>query len=138
MAAVVFDPAEFRVFKPRFHSIPDQTLAMYFSFACGVAGNSDEQSPYPYSPETGNEARKWIIYYLMCHLLTMDENAQNGISGPLTSTAEGSVAAGFAAPPVSDRSFYSETPCGRAYLALIRPYAYGGVIIPANHCHPWG
>ena len=139
MAVVVFDPAEFIAIKPQFADVSDTVLEYYFSMACGVVDNTDA-SPFPYAPDAATPvlARKFIIYALMCHLLTMDQQAGKGQSGPVTSASEGSVSVGFAAPPVSDRSFYSETACGRAFLALIRPYALGGRIAPACNYHPWG
>jgi hypothetical protein len=137
MAVVVFNPEEFKQVMPQFADLSDDVLNYYFGMATGVIDNTDA-SPFPYDPIKGIFARKYILYALTCHLLTMRQRAANGQPGPLTSASEGSVSTGFAVPPVSDRSYYSETACGRSFLALIRPYALGGRIVPACHWHPWG
>jgi hypothetical protein len=130
MPAVALDPAEFKQFKPQFADVADATLALYFSLACGIVDNTDA-SPFPYAPDRNVEVRRFILYALLCHLLTMDRNTRNsgGASGPMTAASEGSVSVSFAAPPLSDNAYYSETPCGRAFLAMIRPYALGGRIV---------
>lgn len=139
MSVVVFDPAEFKRVKPQFAAVSDTVLEYYFSMACGVVDNTDA-SPFPYDTEAAPPVlvRKFIIYALVCHLLTMDQQATNGQSGPVSSATEGSVSASFSVPPITERSYYYETACGRTFLALIRPYALGGRIAPACNYHPWG
>jgi hypothetical protein len=137
MSVVVLDPAEFRVVKPQFAGLSDAVLEYYFSMACGVIDNTDK-SVFPYKPDNGVLARKHILYALLCHLLTMNRQEASGQAGPVSSASEGSVSLSFAVPPAGDKSFYSETACGRAFLALIRPYALGGRVAPASHYHPWG
>ena len=136
MPAVAFDPAEFKQFKPQFADVADATLGLYFSLACGIIDNTDA-SPFPYDPDRGALVRKFILYALVCHLLTVDRNAQKsgGAAGPAASASEGSVSVSFAVPTVNDSSFYSETPCGRAFLSMIRPYALGGRIVSGKRFH---
>ena len=137
MSVVVLDTAEFRAVKPQFAPLPDAVLEYYFGMACGVIDNTDS-SVFPYDPGKGVLSRKFILHALLCHLLTVNQQEASVQAGPVSSASEGSVSLSFAVPPVSDKSFYSETACGRAFLAMIRPYALGGRVAPAREYHPWG
>lgn len=77
------------------------------------------------------------LYALACHLCTMLQRSIDGQSGPVASAAEGSVNASFAVPPVDKKSYYLQTPCGQAYLSIIRPLLYGGRFYGFKEFHPW-
>lgn len=135
---VEFSPAEFREAYPRFagDSVTDAQITWYWDVACSLINNTDN-SRFPYEPSKGVNTRKTLLYLLMCHLLTMAQWG-GGQSGPLTSATEGSVSVGFQQVMMGNQAWFSQTPCGRTLLMMLRPYILGGFIFPNRSFHPYG
>ncbi|MDR2947119.1 MAG: DUF4054 domain-containing protein [Candidatus Adiutrix sp.] len=140
MAAVVFNPDDFREDFPQFADpvkYTERRLTGAFN-AATLGLDNTESSPVPYDPDKKVFTRETLLYYLTCHILTLAEWAANGQAGPVTNASEGSVSAGFAAPPVTDKSYFMETPCGRTFWQVSLPYRMGGKYYPVKPYHPWG
>ncbi len=142
MAIVVFNPEDFRQDFPQFADpvkYTDRRLQSAFNAACLSVDNTDK-SPIPYDPDKQDFTRETLLYYLTCHILTMAEWGANGQSGPVTNATEGSVSVGFAAPQItnSNKSYFDETPCGRAFWQMSMRFRMGGRYYPACNYHPWG
>lgn len=129
MAAVLFDPDEFREIYPQFASgasapaFSDAQLAHAFDVACLVVDNS-ERSRVPYNPPAVT-ARKVILYMLVCHLCTLAQRG-GGIVGTMTNAAEGSVSAAFAAPTNPNAQWFNQTQCGATAWQLLSGFMLGG------------
>lgn len=140
MPVVMFSPDDFRQDFPQFADVEkysDRRLESAFRAASTLLDNTDS-SIVPYNPDNGIYVRETLLYYLTCHLLTLADQSNNGQSGPLSSVTEGSVSASFAVPQVTDKSYYLLTPCGQAYLQMLKPYLVGGRYYPIKPYHPWG
>lgn len=138
MAVVDFVPADFRELYPQFTEslITDGQLTQAFNVACLLLDNSDS-SPVPYDPATGVLVRQTLLNLLVCHLATL-ALWPLGQSGPVSSSAEGSVSVSFGLPTRPDGAYFRQTPCGQAYWQVIQAYIQGGRYYPSNHYHPWG
>ena len=123
MAAVVFDPNEFREINPQFADFSDAQLQFAFDVACLVVDNS-ERSVVPYNPP-GVTTRKTILYLLVCHLCELKIRG-GGIVGTMTNAAEGSVSAGFAAPTNPNAQWFNQTQCGATAWQLLSGFMLGG------------
>jgi hypothetical protein len=126
MAAVVFDPVEFRNLKPQFAQMTDAQLEGAFELACEVVGNS-EKSLVPYNPPAV-KSRKLLLYALVCHFCELEKRG-GGIVGTMTSATEGSVSASFSPPPLTNDAnagWYMQTQCGATAWMLMRRYTLGG------------
>jgi hypothetical protein len=141
VAIVVFDPAEFRARFPQFtpEAVSDEQLTYVFDAATLLLDNSDN-SPVPYDPAKGQNARKTLLYMLVCHLTTLGLRGQAGQSGPVASAGEGSVSVSFAVPAMTGKAsdWYQQTPCGQNYWQAVRRYMTGGRYYPGRHCRHWG
>ncbi|HDH1787191.1 TPA: DUF4054 domain-containing protein [Klebsiella quasipneumoniae subsp. similipneumoniae] len=137
MAIVAFDSAEFLGIYPRFAGVltPVQ-LENAFDTACLMLDNSNG-SIVPYDPNNGIKERKTLLYALTCHLCEMALRVA-GQAGPMTGASEGSVSASFAAPDVTNASWFKQTTCGSIYWQGTRKYVIGGRYIAQRHYHPWG
>lgn len=135
---VVFNATEFRTFYPKFTEelISDEQLDNLFQLACTFIDNTDK-SRFPYDPDRNIYTRKQMLYLLVCHLATM-ELWGAGQSGPLTSATQGSVSVGFQSMDMWGQPWFSQTPCGRTLLMMLRPYALGGRIFGTCSFHPYG
>ncbi|MDR1921103.1 MAG: DUF4054 domain-containing protein [Candidatus Adiutrix sp.] len=131
MAIVVFDPAEFRARFPHFtpEAVSDEQLTYAFDAATLLLDNS-EASPVPYDPERGQNARKTLLYLLVCHLTTLALRAAQagGAAGPAVSASEGSVSVSFAVPAMTGKAadWHQQTPCGQTFWQAARRYMTGG------------
>jgi hypothetical protein len=140
MAAVIFDPAEFRQRFPQFADpgkFSDAYLRMAFETACLIFDHTDA-SPAPYDPEQGIYNRKIILQYLTGHLLSLAAQADKGQAGPISSASEGSVSVSFAVPQVTDKSYFLLTWYGQTYWQLAAFCRIGGRMYPLKPFHPWG
>lgn len=140
MAIVVFNPKNFRQDFPQFADpvkYPDRRLKGAFTAATLGLDNSDS-SPVPYEPGKKIFTREVLLYFVTCHILTLADWAVNGQAGPVTTASEGSVSAGFAAPQMTSKSYFMETPCGRNFWQMSLPYRLGGKYYPVKPYHPWG
>ena len=135
---VIFDPAEFRAGNPKLtpEKVGDEQLQYFWEMAVTFINNTDS-SPFPYDPAKGIRTRKIMLYLLVCHLATMSLWG-DGQSGPLTSATEGSVSVGFQQVMMGNQAWFSQTPCGRTLLMMLRPYALGGRLAAAPTFHPYG
>lgn len=77
------------------------------------------------------------LYALVCHLCTLWQRSVDGETGTVASVTEGSVSASFSVPDPNDKNFYMQTPCGKAYLSIIRGLLYGGRFYGYEEFHPW-
>lgn len=123
MAAVVFDPNEFRELKPQFADFTDAQLNNAFDIACEIVDNS-ERSKVPYNPPAV-KTRKIILYALVCHLCELEKRG-GGIVGTMTSASEGSVSASFAALNRKNAEWYDQTECGATAWQLLSGFMLGG------------
>jgi hypothetical protein len=135
---VTFDTDEFRNFYPKFTPdvVTDAQLENFFALGCSFIDNTNK-SIFPYDPDKKVFVRKQMLYLLVCHLATM-ETWQAGQSGPLTSASQGSVSVGFQNIQMWGQPWFSQTPCGRTLLMMLRPYALGGRIFGTCSFHPYG
>lgn len=135
---VVFDPVEFRAGNPKLtpEEVTDEQLQYFWEMAVTFINNTDS-SPFPYDPAKGIRTRKIMLYLLVCHLATMSLWGE-GQSGPLTSATEGSVSVGFQQVMMGNQAWFSQTPCGRTLLMMLRPFALGGRLAAAPQFHPYG
>lgn len=135
---VVFDIAEFRTFYPKIgpEAVTDSELEYFFSLAETFIANTDA-SRFPYDPDNRVFVRKQLLYLMVCHLATM-AMWDAGQSGPVTSAAQGSVSVGFQNVQMGNQQWYSQTPCGRTLLQMLKPYALGGRIFTKPDFHPYG
>ena len=123
MAAVVFDPEEFRQARPKFAALTDAQLSAAFDLACEVVDNGG-RARVPYDPPAV-KTRKIVLYALVCHFCELQDRGGVGI---LTGAAEGSVNASFSPPPVTDanEAWYMQTQCGATAWMILRRHALGG------------
>ena len=137
MAVVTFDPAAFREIYPRFTAalISDAQLRQAFDVACLLVDNTDS-SPIPYDPAQGIVIRQTLLDLLVCHLGTL-ALWPAGQSGPVASSAEGSVSVSFALPQKVSGQWFAQTPCGSTFWLAIRPYVTGPLYFPVSVAHPW-
>lgn len=77
------------------------------------------------------------LYALVCHLCTLWQRSVEGETGTVSSVSEGSVSASFSVPDPNDKDFYIQTPCGKAYLSIIKGLLYGGRFYGHTEFHPW-
>lgn len=121
MAVITFNEAVFRAAYPEFADVSTATLTGYWDAACIITGINTDGSPVP------EAAREVLLNMAVCHLATLAQRGDN-VSGLLTSAHEGSVSAGYAAPPVTARSWWwLQTRCGAAYWEAMKPYRTGGL-----------
>lgn len=133
MATVTFDIAKFREVYPQFtvEAIANAPLQWQADLALETIANLEV-----WGLLTAVQLER-ALYALVCHLCSLWQRGKEGQSGPLASASEGSVSASFAVPPVDDESYYLQTPCGQAYLAIVRPLAFGGRYYGHEEYHPW-
>jgi hypothetical protein len=128
MAAVEFDPAEFRAERPAFNDVPDDVLTAYFAAAEELCDNS-ESSRVPYDPDATPPVltRRIVLYALVCHFGTLQMRGDSAV-GAVTSASEGSVSSSFAALPSKSEAaaWFNQTQCGALAFLLLRRYALGG------------
>ena len=149
MAVVEFDADEFRELFPQFSeeelaksgkedTITDVTLEWFFLMACEAVGNRDKDQ-IPYEPEKGVMKRKIVLYLYVCHLATLSL-LPTGVSGPLSSAAEGSVSVGYSVYADSTGSWFNQTPCGQALWQMTMYLRIGGRYYAdkTHRFHPWG
>lgn len=127
MAIVVFDVEEFRQLYPKFTTVSDEELKNFFDIVgCIIYSGNTENSSIPYDPDKGIFERKTLMYMLVCHLAELSLRP-NGLTGVLSSAAEGSVNASFTSPSMNfSNSWYLQTQCGFTYFQLIQRYILGG------------
>lgn len=125
MAIVELDIQEFKSFKPQFVNLTDAQIESAFSVAALYVDNT-VTSKIPYDPANNVDTRKWLMYLMMCHLLTLD--MRGNVTGAVTNATEGSVSTGFQALPTTTagQAWYNQTPCGAAYYQLMMPFMLGG------------
>jgi hypothetical protein len=136
MAAVIFDPAEFRLVYPQFTAdrISDAQLQRAFDTACLLWGNPDEST----IPET---ERAILLDLLTCHLATLALWGAGGQAGPVTaqSASTSGLNLSFQIPQTMGRAYYGQTPCGQSFWAATLKYRIGGKYYPPRIApHPWG
>lgn len=144
MAVVKFDPDDFRANNQRFtvDLVSDAQLSdFYFPLACEFCGNTDATSYFPYNIDADPPVttRKWALYLVMCHLLTMDLWPVEQ-QGPITNASEGSVSTAFQLlqGKTTTESWWLQTRCGARYWMLLKPYVMGGRAYISKSYHPWG
>lgn len=121
MAVIEFDETAFRAVYPEFADITAAQLSGYWDAACLITGINTDSSPVPEAP------RRVLLNMVVCHIATLAQRGDN-ISGVLTSAHEGSVSAGYAAPPYTGRSWWwLQTRCGSAYWEAMKSYRTGGL-----------
>lgn len=139
MAIVVFDVEEFRQLYPKFRKVSDEELKNFFDIVgCLIYSGNTGNSSIPYDPDKGVFERKTLMYMLVCHLAELSLRP-GGLTGILSSAAEGSVNASFTSPSMNfSSSWYLQTQCGFTYLQLIQRYIQGGRYF-ADKCksHGW-
>lgn len=120
MAAVVFDPEEFREVYPQFANTSDTVCRFAFAEAELHLNNTDA------SPVKNEEKRKILLFMLTCHILTLKERGGD-VVGQLSSASEGSVSVSYSVPSVAGAEWFSQTQCGLAYRQAIKQFALGGL-----------
>lgn len=118
MAAVVFDPAEFKEVYPQFANTADTVCRFAFTEAELYLNNTDA------SIVSNEEKRKLLLYMLTCHILTLKERGGDTV-GQLSSASEGSVSVSYSVPSVAGAEWFSQTQCGLAFWQAIKPYTLG-------------
>lgn len=118
MAAVVFDPAEFKEVYPQFVNIADTVCRFAFTEAELYLNNTDN------SVVKNEEKRKLLLYMLTCHILTLKERGGDTV-GQLSSASEGSVSVSYSVPSIAGAEWFSQTQCGLAFWQAIKPYTLG-------------
>lgn len=121
MAIITFDEAVFRAAYPEFAEVTTATLSGYWDAACVITGINTDTSPVPES------ARRVLLNMVVCHLATLAQRGDR-VTGALNHATEGSVSAGYAAPPQTARSWWwLQTRCGSAYWEAMKSYRTGGL-----------
>lgn len=123
MAAVTFDPEEFKSIYPQFSDFDNVRLEYFFSVA-SILVDSSERSIVPFNPPK-NETLKIILYLLVCHFCELSIRG-GGLVGSLSSASEGSVSTGFTVPTNPNAVWYNQTQCGATAWQLMQPFILGG------------
>lgn len=144
MQLVIFDPEKFRTLYPAYRDevkYPDELLQMYFDSASMFVGNTPNDIRYPYNPDKGVFEREIFIFLAMCHLLTLEANADTGAPvGRISSASQGSVSTSFDLLKTNSYlgDWWNQTQCGARYWVLTMKYRIGARINAGNTFHPWG
>ena len=118
MAVVVFDIPEFRALYPSIVAT-DAQLRMFFSIAEGFLDNTE------CSIVKDVEARKTMLYLLVAHLATLNQQTESGnaVVGRVASATEGSVSISLDYGTLGNNErWYLQTPYGATYWQITKKY----------------
>lgn len=118
MAVVVFDIPEFRALYPSIVAT-DAQLRMFFSIAEGFLDNTE------CSIVKDVEARKTMLYLLVAHLASLNQQAEGGnaVVGRVASATEGSVSISLDYGTMGNNErFYLQTPYGNLYWQMTKRF----------------
>lgn len=129
----IFDIEKFRIVYPQFtvNVISDVALQWQADLAIETIKNISN-----FGLLTDIQLER-ALYALVCHLCTLWQRSLDGQAGVVSSATEGSVSATFSVPDPNDKNFYMQTPCGQAYLSIIKGLLYGGRFYGYKDFHPW-
>lgn len=124
MAAVVFNPADFKAAYPEFGAVPDATLNGYFLRSQLFLVNED--------CPVQDEAKRLQLYWLLVAHIAQLAGALNhgGAPGPVgrtSSATEGSVSVSLEFNATMGASWFVQTPYGAAFwaaTAYLRSFRY--------------
>ena len=129
MSYVVPTPEQFKIFKPQFESVPDETVQLYLDLAARVVDQSWTEQDYPIA----------IMAYA-CHLMTINglgtsSEAQlaNSMYGQFQTIKSGQLTLQRFQKAASDGLDYADwlasTSCGKFYGVLLRANRSGPRVI---------
>ena len=122
MAVITFDEAVFRAAYPEFADVTTAALSGYWNAACVITGINTDTSPV-----ADLNVRRVLLNMATCHLATLAQRGDR-VTGALNHATEGSVSAGYTAPPQTPRSWWwLQTRCGAAYWEAMKAYRTGGL-----------
>lgn len=124
MAAVVFNPSDFKSFYPEFSSVPDAKLNNYFIQAQFFLANED--------CPVDDEAKRLQLYYLLvAHIATisgaLNPGGVPGAVGRTSSATEGSVSVSLEYNVAAGAEFFAQSQYGAMFwqaTAYLRSFRY--------------